>query len=72
MKSQLLPPVNLGRHHAHGHTLTTTLSNQELQQNVFLQNPMSVPCKVENCENPALSIPGRHKHIGLIWYKTKE
>lgn len=72
MKSQLLPPINPGRHHAHGHTLTTTLSNQELRQNVFLQNPMSVPCRVENWANPALPMLGRHRHTGLIWYKTKE
>lgn len=49
MKSQLLPLVNPGRLCAHGHILTTILSNQELQQNV------SVPClpwKVENWANP--------------------
>lgn len=63
MKSQLLPLVNPGRLCAHGHILTTILSNQELQQNV------SVPClpwKVENWANPALPVPGRHRHIGLI------
>lgn len=41
MKSQLLPPVNPGRLRVPGHNLTTTLSNQELQQNVSV---FKTPC----------------------------
>lgn len=41
MKSQLLPLVNPGRLRVPGPNLTTTLSNQELQQNVSVSK---TPC----------------------------